>query len=288
MSRIRYLTATAALAVAAVGLSSTAAAAPAEVSVEVNCANGTIDITSTKGLSNIVVDTGNDENERIEEPFEEVELLEYSIPLDGVETIWVKSGSNKSGDGPGYGERVDIPPCDADGDGFNADVDCDDTNPDIYPGAVDIPNNGIDEDCDGEDLIVTEGELRVTLTWNTDDDLDLYVTDPAGDRVSWFNTSVASGGTLDRDDNVGQCGVDPDPGGVENIIWPESSSPPTGTYTVELSNYDDCDNGGAVTASYTIQVFFAGVLLETVDGTTNSTGGGSTNIVDSFQFTVLP
>jgi len=42
---------------------------------------------------------------------------------------------------------------DNDGDGSPASLDCDDTNPDVNPEAVEVPYNGIDEDCDGTDLI---------------------------------------------------------------------------------------------------------------------------------------
>jgi Putative metal-binding motif len=39
---------------------------------------------------------------------------------------------------------------DIDGDGWCA-ADCDETNPDIFPGAADPVADGLDQDCDGED-----------------------------------------------------------------------------------------------------------------------------------------
>ena len=42
--------------------------------------------------------------------------------------------------------------------------------------------------------------LEATLTWDTNDtDLDLYLIDPTGDYSSYFHTTTASGGELDKD-----------------------------------------------------------------------------------------
>ena len=43
---------------------------------------------------------------------------------------------------------------DGDGDGvLSCDDDCDDTEASVYPGAPEVADDGIDQDCDGEDLV---------------------------------------------------------------------------------------------------------------------------------------
>jgi hypothetical protein len=55
-------------------------------------------------------------------------------------------------DGDTYGSSVVVTTCETLGNGFVLITgDCDDNNPNAYPGAMDVLDNGIDENCDGVD-----------------------------------------------------------------------------------------------------------------------------------------
>jgi hypothetical protein len=60
-----------------------------------------------------------------------------------------------------------------DQDGFALEDDCDDNDAAINADAEDIPNNGIDENCDGEDTIVSAKELL-------DESLQIYPNPTTG------------------------------------------------------------------------------------------------------------
>lgn len=45
-------------------------------------------------------------------------------------------------------------PSDADGDGVSFEIDCNDNDPSIHPGAIEIKHDGIDQDCNGFDLTI--------------------------------------------------------------------------------------------------------------------------------------
>ena len=65
----------------------------------------------------------------------------------------------RDADGDGYGEQDPIPSCDGSVPAGYADnaLDCDDTNPNVHPGAAEVCN-GIDDNCDGK---IDEGPLGV-------------------------------------------------------------------------------------------------------------------------------
>jgi hypothetical protein len=55
---------------------------------------------------------------------------------------------------------------DADGDGWCLPFDCDDTNPDVHPGAIEVPGDFIDNDCDGEtdEIVDTDPPMGIPET----------------------------------------------------------------------------------------------------------------------------
>lgn len=138
-------------------------------------------------------------------------------------------------------------------------------------------------------VVVGAGRLQVSLTFDKDTDLDLYLVEPNGEVIYYGNGSSANGGMLDLDSNPG-CYID----GVnnENITYDDQATIEAGTYTVRVNNYSDCV-GQQV--NYTVVARYNGFELPVV-GNSNpysgsfaagtDTGGGETAGTVIFTFNI--
>ncbi|MEL6348931.1 MAG: putative metal-binding motif-containing protein [Myxococcota bacterium] len=130
-------------------------------------------------------------------------LLLGCAPSSGIITpstggIVVDDGDDDGGDDVNDpdGETDEPPPLDVDGDGFTQDVDCDDTDPTIFPGA-DERCNERDDDCDGE----ADEDAIDAFTWFADEDGDSFGS-LGSEQTGCDPTagSVAQGGDCDDAD----------------------------------------------------------------------------------------
>lgn len=93
-----------------------------------------------------------------------------------------------------------------------------------------------------EFLNLPRGILEFTLLWDTDDDLQLLVRDPAGDAVFDDSPTARSGGTLAADGNV-NCVAAETSTPFSYIYWPTAPRP--GIYEIEVWFQSECTTANA-------------------------------------------
>jgi len=151
--------------------------------------------------------------------------------LDVCEEVY--DPKQEDADADGLGDACDD--CtDHDGDGYGfpgsggtCAEDCDDTDPGAYPGAKEIPYDGIDQDCDGEDLVDVDGD-------------GYFARERGGDDCDDNDASINPGAVDDTVDSVDQdCdGVDGNDAPTDDTGPADDTAP-----TDDTSPTDDSGDG---------------------------------------------
>ena len=163
-------------------------------------------------------------------------------------------------------ENYTIKLVDNDGDGYSSDNDCNDNDASIHPGATEICGDGIDQDCDGRDLICQIDPSDI------DDDRDGY-TENQGDCDD-SNATIYPGATEICGDGIDQdCnGIDTQCASNINLagIW-------EGTYTsstIQAHGWDEVygffyitQSGNTITGTFDCEDAAQGTINGTINGT---------------------
>lgn len=166
---------------------------------------------------------------------------------DGADDIVWGDVTAGGGDGvvslsTGVGEDC---PVDRDRDRFLSDVDCDDADPQTYPGATEVVGDGVDQDCDGGDTCYQDIDGDGYRSDETIPSTDLDCTD-AGE-------AGASGPPIDCDDRNPAVspaeeegvadGIDQDCDGQE-LCYADADDDGWRTEETVVSEDSDCDDPG--------------------------------------------
>ena len=128
--------------------------------------------------------------------------------------------------------------------------------------------NAIDDDCDGvidDGCGYGGGFMQVTIAWDTGADIDLYVTGPLGDTLSFQRPSTPSGARVDHTGR-GNCGASMENARIENVRW-VGERPSPGIYAVEVHYWGECITAGGptnVTVSVAVGREIAGQYVHTL------------------------
>lgn len=95
-------------------------------------------------------------------------------------------------DGDGYGDAqiAGVPACDAPTNTAASAGDCDDEWAGVNPAAVEVPYDGVDNDCDGTDLDDVDGDGEESTAVGGEDCHDGDATIYAGADEGWFDNGV--------------------------------------------------------------------------------------------------
>lgn len=241
---------------------------------------GIYEITSSKDLSNIVYRVGG-----VDTKIEPLDGKTFQLEISDVTDIWVKSGCNTSGDGPGYGEHFAVDDsefCDIDPPTGYCSVDADCTSnfcgegnlcAATVGGRIFLDANGDGIFNPGDSGIVAGVHLQVNVAagWvdfsfeatdasgfysfgllNPSFDYRIRVVAPPGETFTYTIQNVGGDDTIDSDVNAEGISdaVHPGPDGFDTTLWAgvllEVVDPPFEPCALD----SDCANGRCGEGNY--------------------------------------
>jgi hypothetical protein len=187
----------------------------------------------------------------------------FVVVIDGDDGYFIATATDANGDGV-YEIEIQV--------GANLDL----SKLVVHVAPIDAEGNvGVYQSVEYEIVRSGVGEVKVTLTFDQDADLDLHVVEPSGFEISFDLSSSPTEGKLDLDSNA-SCKIDGK--NTENVFWPVGAAP-DGSYSVFVRYFNDC--GVTEEVNYTVTLH-NGPGIETFRGTFGSDAVGEKRLISRF------